>query len=60
MMNLAKGLVSYLSTFSKDFSSEITGPISFKLHPQPPGKEGKKVYIIWSRLHCQDGCHAHL
>ena len=33
------------STFSKHFSSESTGPISFKFHMQPPGKEKKKVYI---------------
>ena len=39
-------LVRSLSTFSKDFSSEITGLISFKFHSQPPGKVGKKVYIF--------------
>ena len=34
------------STFSKDFSSETTDPISFKFQMQPPGKGGKKVYIF--------------
>ena len=35
-----------LSTFSKDFSSENTGPISNKFHMQPLGKGGKKIYIF--------------
>ena len=34
------------STFSKHFSSESTDPISIKFHMQPPGKEGKKIYIF--------------
>ena len=37
--------VSCLSTFSKGFSSETTGPISFKFRMQFPSKGGKKVYI---------------
>ena len=39
-------LVSCLSTFSKDISSETTGPISFKFPMQPSGIGGKKVYIF--------------
>ena len=34
------------STFSKDFFSETTGPVSFKFHVQPPGKGGKKIYTF--------------
>ena len=34
------------STFSKDFSSEATEPISIKFHMQPLDKRGKKVYIF--------------
>ena len=34
------------STFSKDFSSETTGPISIKFHMQPQDRGGKKVYIF--------------
>ena len=34
------------STFSKDFSSETTGPISIKFHMQPLDRGGKKVYIF--------------
>ena len=34
------------STFSKDFSSETTGPISIKFHMQPLNRGGKKVYIF--------------
>ena len=41
-----KSLVCCLSTFSKDFSSETTRPISAKFHLQPAGKEGNKVYIL--------------
>ena len=37
-----------LSTFSKDFSSETTGPISIKFHVQLSGKDGKKVYTFSS------------
>ena len=43
-----------LSTSSEEFPSETTGQISFKFHMQPPGKEGRKVYV-WSRSHDQDG-----
>ena len=32
--------------FSKDFSSETTGPISIKFHMQPQDRGGKKVYIF--------------
>ena len=39
-------IVFLSSTFSKGFSSETTGPISFKFHIQLSGKEGKKVYIF--------------
>ena len=35
-----------LSTFSKDFSSETTGPISIKFHMQRLDRGGKKVYIF--------------
>ena len=45
-MILAKGHWSVVSTFPEDFSSETTGPTSFKFHMQPPGKGGKKVYIF--------------
>ena len=38
--------VSRPSTFSKDFSSETTGPISIKFDMQPLDKGGKKVYIF--------------
>ena len=38
--------VSCQSTFSKGFSSETTGQISFKFHIQPFSKGGKKVYIF--------------
>ena len=31
-----------ISTISKDFSSETTGPIATKFHIQPPGPLGKK------------------
>ena len=34
------------STFSKDFFSETTGPISVKFHMQPLDRGGKKVYIF--------------
>ena len=34
--------VTHPSTFSKDFYSETTGPISFKFHIQSSGKGGKK------------------
>ena len=32
--------------FSKDFSSETTGPISIKFHMQPLDRGGKKVCIF--------------
>ena len=35
-----------LSIFSKDFSSETTGPISIKFHMQPLDRGGKEVYIF--------------
>ena len=41
-------LVSFLSTFSKDFSSETTGLIVLKFHMQPSGKRVKKVCIFGS------------
>ena len=34
------------STFSKDFSSETTAPISIKFHMQPLDRGGKKIYIF--------------
>ena len=34
------------STFSKDFSSETTGPISIKFHLQPLDRGGKTVDIF--------------
>ena len=34
------------STFSKDFSSETTVPISIKFHMQALDRGGKKVYIF--------------
>ena len=39
-------LVSCLSTFSKDFSSETAGSVSIKFHMQPPGNREEKVYIF--------------
>ena len=38
--------MSCLSTFSKGFFSETTGPISSKFHMQPSSKGGKKVNIF--------------
>ena len=38
--------VPHLSTFSKNFSSETTGPISIKFHMQPLDRGGKKVCIF--------------
>ena len=38
-----RSLVSCLST---SFSSETTEQILYKVHTQPPGKGGKKVYIF--------------
>ena len=35
-----------LSTFSKDFFSETTRPISIKFHVQPLDRGKKKVYIF--------------
>ena len=35
-----------LSTFSMEFFSETTGPISIKFHMQPLNRRGKKVYIF--------------
>ena len=43
---VASGVRRRLSTFSNDFSSETTGPIATKVHMQPTGKGGKKVYIF--------------
>ena len=43
-----RSLIGNLSTFSKDFSTKNTGPISFKSHMHPPGKMGKQVYIFGS------------
>ena len=34
------------STFTEDFFSEATGPISIKFHMQTPGKERKNLYIF--------------
>ena len=39
-------VVHQLSTFSKDFFSETTRPVSFSFHMQLPGKGEKKVYIF--------------
>ena len=41
--------VSCLSSCSKGFSSETTGPIPFKFHLQPPSKGAKIVYIFGPR-----------
>ena len=38
--------VNCLSTFSKGYFSETTGPISFRFHMQPSSKGGKKVYTV--------------
>ena len=38
-----RSLVSCLSTFSREFSSETYRPIAIKLHIQPPGNRGKKI-----------------
>ena len=35
--------MSRLSTFSRDFSSENTGPVLINFHLQPPGKRGGGV-----------------
>ena len=45
-----RSLVSCLSTFSKDFSSEFTGPVSVKFNMQLPGKTGK-IYLIFGPGH---------
>ena len=39
-------IVLYITTFSKDFYSKTTGPISIKFHMQPLHREGKKVCIF--------------
>ena len=39
-------VLGLLSTFSEEFFSETTVPISVKFHMQPPGKVGKKVYLF--------------
>ena len=52
-------VISCLPTFSKDFSSEATGPISLQFHIQPPGKGEKKLYLL-SSSHDQDGRHTHI
>ena len=36
-----------MSKSSKEFSSEMTEPISIKFYIQPPSKGGKKVDIIF-------------
>ena len=69
MGTLAKGHVSCLSTFSKDFSKS-TGLISFKFHMQPPSKGGggegvggggeEESLYISSMSHDQDGRHVHI
>ena len=38
------------STFSKDFSSKTTGPISLKFLIQTPANRGKESLYIWSRF----------
>ena len=43
-----------LSTFSKDFSSETTGPISIKFHMQSLERGGKESLYISSRSHDQE------
>ena len=53
-------LIDCLSTFTKESFTETTRPVSLKFHMQPPGKGLKKVYIIGSRSHDQDGHHAHI
>ena len=45
-VTLARGHVCCLSTFSKGFFIETTGPFSFKFHMQPSIKGGKKIYIF--------------
>ena len=47
-----------LSTFSKDFSSETTRPISIKFHMQSLDRRGKESLYISSRSHDQDARHA--
>ena len=39
----ALSVLSALSTFSNDFSSKTTGPISIKFHIQHPGNERLKI-----------------
>ena len=45
-----RSYVSCLLTFSKGFSYETFWPVSFKLHIQPPSKEGKNVYIFFVQV----------
>ena len=45
-MTLAKGHLSVVYHISNNFYSETTGPISIKLHMQPSGIGGKKVYTF--------------
>ena len=46
------------STFSKDFFSETTGPISYKFHMQPQAKVERK-FIYFVQVFDQDGSYAH-
>ena len=41
-----RSIVSCLSIFSKDFSSETARQISIQFLIQPPGKGGKKVCVL--------------
>ena len=54
----------FLSTFSKDFSSETTWQISIKFHMQSldrgGGGGGEKVYIFRPGHMTQDGRHAYI
>ena len=45
-MTLAKCHTLLSVTFSKDFFSKTTRPISVKFHRQPSGKGRKEVYIF--------------
>ena len=54
-----RSLVSFLSTSSKDFSSETTKLISINFYIQLLGQWGRKFYT-WSRSQDQDARHDHI
>ena len=40
--------------------SETAWPINAKFHVEPPWERGNEILYKWSRLHDEDGRHAHL